>query len=99
MVTEDDRRWPAGLYGVPPRIGKIKNLNRFDASFFKVHAKQARAMDPQLRLFLEVTYEALIDAGINPSNLKKSRTGVFVGVSVSDANNLWKTESNGFCFF
>ncbi|XP_050463287.1 fatty acid synthase-like isoform X2 [Cataglyphis hispanica] len=96
MVTEDDRRWPAGLYGVPPRSGKIKNLNRFDASFFKVHAKQARAMDPQLRLLLEVTYEALIDAGINPSNSKKSRTGVFVGVSVSDANNLWKTESNEY---
>ncbi|KAL6447828.1 hypothetical protein ACFW04_000150 [Cataglyphis niger] len=96
MVTEDDRRWPAGIYGEPPRFGKIKNLSNFDASFFRVHPKQTRSMDPQLRLMLEVTYEALIDAGMNPTNLKKSRTGVFVGVSASDANHFWKTESNGF---
>lgn len=96
MVTEDDRRWSAGIYGEPPRFGKIKNLNNFDASFFRVHPKQACVMDPQLRLMLEVTYETLIDAGINPSNLKKSRTGVFVGATVLDANHFWKTESNGF---
>ncbi|XP_029673475.1 fatty acid synthase-like [Formica exsecta] len=96
MVTENDRRWSAGIYGEPPRFGKIKNLSSFDASFFRVYPKQTRVMDPQLRLMLEVTYEAIIDAGINPSNLRKSRTGVFVGVSFSDANHIWKTESNEY---
>ncbi|KMQ82955.1 fatty acid synthase [Lasius niger] len=95
MVTEDERRWSADNYGVPRRFGKIKNLSNFDASFFKVNSKQAHFMDPQHRLMFEVTYEALIDAGINPTSLKKSRTGVFIGVSDSDANHFWRTDANG----
>ncbi|XP_072745100.1 fatty acid synthase-like [Anoplolepis gracilipes] len=96
MVTEDERRWTPGVHGIPSRIGKIKDLSSFDASFFKVHPKQAHVMDPQLRLMLEVTYETLIDAGINPTSLKKSRTGVFVGVSSSDANYFWRKIPNGY---
>lgn len=53
----------SGLYGLPARTGKIKDLSRFDASFFGVHAKQANVMCPQLRLLLESTYETMIDAG------------------------------------
>jgi len=52
-----------GLFGVPKRCGKLKDLSKFDASFFGVHPKQANAMDPQLRILLEVTYEALLDSG------------------------------------
>jgi len=48
---------------MPKRCGKLKDLTKFDASFFGVHPKQANAMDPQLRMLLEVTYEALLDAG------------------------------------
>ena len=54
-----------GLFGMPKRCGKLKDLSKFDASFFGVHPKQANAMDPQLRILLEVTYEALIDSGEN----------------------------------
>ncbi|XP_054986055.1 fatty acid synthase [Sorex araneus] len=86
MVTEDDRRWKAGLYGLPRRSGKLKDLSRFDASFFGVHAKQAHTMDPQLRLLLEVAYEAIVDAGINPASLRGTHTGVWVGVSGSEAS-------------
>ncbi|KMQ84630.1 fatty acid synthase, partial [Lasius niger] len=35
MVTEDERRWSVGIYGMPSRYGKIKDLGSFDASFFK----------------------------------------------------------------
>ena len=63
MVTEDDRRWPLGLYGLPTRAGKIKDLSKFDAQFFGVHGKQANLMDPQARMLLELTYEAIADAG------------------------------------
>ncbi|XP_025270792.1 fatty acid synthase-like [Camponotus floridanus] len=96
MVTEDERRWKPGLYGSPSRFGKLKNLHSFDASFFKISPKQAHVMDPQLRIMLEVTHEALIDAGVNPSTLKKSRTGVFIGVSASDANDFWKSKPDGY---
>ncbi|XP_042639485.1 fatty acid synthase [Orycteropus afer afer] len=85
MVTDDDRRWKAGLYGLPQRSGKLKDLSKFDASFFGVHPKQAHTMDPQLRLLLEVTYEAIVDAGINPASLCGTSTGVWVGVSGSEA--------------
>ncbi|KAM6175935.1 fatty acid synthase [Erethizon dorsatum] len=86
MVTDDDRRWKAGLYGLPRRCGKLKDLTKFDASFFGVHPKQAHTMDPQIRLLLEVTYEAIVDAGINPASLRGTNTGVWVGVSGSEAS-------------
>lgn len=89
LVTDDERRWPSGLYGLPTRTGKIKDLQYFDATFFGVHAKQAHVMDPQLRMLLELTHEALVDAGVNPSTARGSRTGVFVGVSDSESSEFW----------
>ncbi|KAM5309029.1 fatty acid synthase [Glossophaga mutica] len=86
MVTEDDRRWKAGLYGLPRRSGKLKDLSKFDATFFGVHAKQAHTMDPQLRLLLEASYEAIVDGGINPASLRGTYTGVWVGASGSEAS-------------
>lgn len=89
LVTDDERRWPTGLYGLPSRTGKLKDLQHFDATFFGVHAKQAQVMDPQLRLLLELTHEALVDAGVNPAEAKGSRTGVFIGVSDSESSEFW----------
>ncbi|KAK5643002.1 hypothetical protein RI129_009169 [Pyrocoelia pectoralis] len=92
LVTDDERRWPTKLHGLPTRTGKLKNLGHFDATFFGVHAKQAHVMDPQLRILLEVTYESLVDAGFNPSELRGSRTGVFIGVSESESGIYWKED-------
>ncbi|XP_039303879.1 fatty acid synthase [Solenopsis invicta] len=89
MVTDDERRWPKGLYGLPARYAKINDLSHFDATFFGIHSKQAQAMDPQLRLILEATHEAIIDAGINPTTVRGSRTGVFVGISTSESDEFW----------
>lgn len=86
MVTEDDRRWPVGIFGLPTRNGKLKEINRFDATFFGVHAKQANTMDPQIRMVLEVTYEAIVDAGINPNALRGRRVGVFIGASNAETD-------------
>ena len=41
MQTQDDRRWPVGQLKTPPRSGKLPDYNKFDASFFTVHAQQA----------------------------------------------------------
>ncbi|KAB0795973.1 hypothetical protein PPYR_10034 [Photinus pyralis] len=92
LVTDDERRWPSKLHGLPTRTGKLKNLGHFDATFFGVHAKQAHVMDPQLRILLEVTYESLVDAGFNPAELRGSRTGVFIGVSESESGIYWKDD-------
>lgn len=52
-----------GLYGLPARMGKLGDMSKFDCSFFGVHAKQADCMDPQMRMLLELTHEAIVDAG------------------------------------
>jgi acyl transferase domain-containing protein len=48
---------------IPARMGRIYNINKFDASFFGIHNKQVQAMDPQGRMLMEKTYEAIVDAG------------------------------------
>ncbi|XP_017773704.1 PREDICTED: fatty acid synthase [Nicrophorus vespilloides] len=92
LVTDDERRWPSGLYGLPTRTGKLKDIAHFDATFFGVHAKQAHVMDPQLRLLLELTHEAMVDAGVNPTEFRGSRTGVFIGVSDSESSEFWTAD-------
>ncbi|CAI5456722.1 unnamed protein product [Caenorhabditis angaria] len=86
LVTEDDLRWPPGFYDLPKRHGKLKDLKKFDAQFFSVTPKQANFMDPQVRILLEASWEAMVDAGINPIDLRGSRTGVFVGCSASETS-------------
>lgn len=91
MVTEEERRWPNGIFGLPKRNGTLKDISRFDAQFFGINPKQVENMDPQLRMLLEVTYEAIFDSGINPTELKGTRTGVFIGSSSSEALHAYST--------
>ncbi|XP_024879524.1 fatty acid synthase-like [Temnothorax curvispinosus] len=67
---------------MPFRIGKINNIEKFDPEFFNISAMEAHTMDPMVRMILEHTYEAIIDAGVNPKELQGTRTGVFTGICV-----------------
>ena len=64
--------------------GFIDNPDLFDADFFDISPREARSLDPQQRLILEVTWEALENAGIRPASLRETKTGVFTGISTSD---------------
>lgn len=59
----------------------------FDPGFFGISPREAEQIDPQQRLMLQVTWEALEHARRAPSGLPKDRTGVFVGASSSDHAN------------
>jgi acyl transferase domain-containing protein/NADPH:quinone reductase-like Zn-dependent oxidoreductase/SAM-dependent methyltransferase len=64
--------------------GVLSSIKDFDPEFFGLSRKEATDMDPQQRLMLELTWEALEAAGIPPSRLRGSHTGVFVGASNMD---------------
>ncbi|CAG2174696.1 unnamed protein product, partial [Oppiella nova] len=79
MVTEDDTRWPRDIFNVNNRFGKILNYNRFDSTFFGLTEAVVNNLDPQGCMQLETVYEAIVDAGVNPNNMRGSNTGVYVG--------------------
>jgi acyl transferase domain-containing protein/acyl-CoA synthetase (AMP-forming)/AMP-acid ligase II/acyl carrier protein len=80
--------------GVPGKMcskwgGFVEGIDQFDAAFFGVSPHEAARIDPQQRLFLEVAWEALEDAGQSPTALAGSATGVFAGVCGSDYSLLY----------
>ncbi|WP_318731849.1 type I polyketide synthase [Roseofilum sp. Belize Diploria] len=64
--------------------GFIEQVDQFDPLFFGIAPKEAVILDPQYRLLLEVTWEALENAGQIWENLKNSQTSVFIGISTDD---------------
>ncbi|KAI1453029.1 ketoacyl-synt-domain-containing protein [Annulohypoxylon moriforme] len=61
-----------------------EDVRVFDTSFFSIPADEARAIDPQQRILLEVSVEALDSAGVDRDAIRKSDTGVWVGSFVKD---------------
>ncbi|MGA5824235.1 SDR family NAD(P)-dependent oxidoreductase, partial [Kitasatospora sp. NPDC094028] len=64
--------------------GFLDGAAEFDPGFFGISPREALAMDPQQRLTLELSWEALERAGIDPTGLRGTRTGVFTGVMYHD---------------
>lgn len=85
MIDDDDRRWTLNHPEVPVRSGKVYTINRLDSGFFGIHNRLATFMDPAMRVLLEKTVEAVLDAGVNPAELEGSKTAVFSSISWSDA--------------
>ncbi|MDE2882545.1 MAG: SDR family NAD(P)-dependent oxidoreductase, partial [Acidobacteriota bacterium] len=80
---------PGERNGGPGPFGAyLSGLDRFDAEFFRIAPVEAELMDPQHRLLLEVSWEALEDAGLDPGGLRGSRTGIWAGIMNADYGRL-----------
>ncbi|MCB0189097.1 MAG: hypothetical protein KDE31_32735, partial [Caldilineaceae bacterium] len=118
MLTEIPAdRWDVDAYydqtpGTPGKMyvrrgAFLDGVDQFDPQFFGISPREAVSMDPQHRLLLEVSWEALERAGEAPARLQRSETGVYVGINGHDyqqrlggleALHTYAATGNSFCF-
>src|SRR5262249_35587064 len=97
-------RWPTAMYydPTPDTPGKmytrwggfLSQVDQFDPQFFGISPREAASIDPQHRLLLEVSWEALEHAGQVPDRLGGSQTGVYVGITSNDYARLLMQAGN-----
>ncbi|MGK4584680.1 type I polyketide synthase [Kitasatospora sp. HPMI-4] len=89
-----EKRWKPYASGSPRATAVIRETIRrgaflddiegFDADFFGISPREADFLDPQQRFMLELTWEALADAGVAPLSLRGTETGVYVAANSND---------------
>ncbi|MGR8933295.1 MAG: SDR family NAD(P)-dependent oxidoreductase [Gammaproteobacteria bacterium] len=95
VVTEvPDNRWSKDVYGHPVRkaagrsytwaAGVLPEVDGFDAAFFGISPREAAQIDPQQRILLELTWEALEDGGFRADKLAGTNCGVFIGFASNE---------------
>ena len=77
-----DAQLPGTMYDI--HGGFLSDIDAFDADFFGIHSREAASMDPQQRILLELTWEALERAMIDPRSLMNTQTGIYLGLSNTD---------------
>ncbi|MDI4661925.1 MULTISPECIES: type I polyketide synthase [Cobetia] len=95
MVTEvADDRWSKESLSHPDKkapgmsysfaAGSLGDITGFDPAFFGISPREAASMDPQQRMLLEMSWEAIEHAGIPAEKMRGSRCGVFMGIASLD---------------
>ena len=90
----DERRFYSSNSSKPGKMHARKggflseNLQLFNPEFFNISHREAAQIDPQQRLLMETSWEALENAGIIPETLSNSNTGVYIGCFGQDTFQL-----------
>ena len=101
---QDPGSWNNLAKDLPPeyaayrRGGFVEGIDQFDARFFRISPIEARLMDPRQRMMLETTWQALEDAGMDPDELRGSRTGLYAGIATSEYRDLMTASDYGISY-
>ncbi|KAI3394363.1 hypothetical protein diail_2874 [Diaporthe ilicicola] len=85
------------LGSIQPRHAHFlkQDFKAFDAPFFSVTPKEAKAMDPTHRILLEATYEGFENAGLSLEKVAGTRTSCYIGTFTGDFPNLQARDNEG----
>ncbi|MYB56380.1 MAG: SDR family NAD(P)-dependent oxidoreductase [Gemmatimonadetes bacterium] len=101
---QDPGSWNNLAKDLPPqyaayrRGGFVEGIDQFDARFFRISPIEARIMDPRQRMMLETTWQAIEDAGMDPDELRGSRTGLYAGIATSEYRDLMTASDYGISY-
>lgn len=100
-VTKDRWNWEEN-FGIPSNGNQktlckwaslLSDFRYFDNDFFKISEKEARFLDPQIRILLQLAWNCFEDAGYNPDFFSGKRVGVFIGSCHNDFKIVQQTYS------
>ena len=80
----EDKEEPGKSYARTGGFLSGIDIKTFDADFFEISESAAKGMDPQLRMLMEVTWDALENSGTPPSQIFESKAGIYVGSMLAD---------------
>jgi acyl transferase domain-containing protein len=88
----DPHKWGDPLKAYTDQVSFLEDVDQFDPMHYGIPPLRAKAMDPQHRLLVDLAREALQDAGWERRPFDRARTGVFIGMSQSDYQDLLATQ-------
>lgn len=71
---------------VPSRIGIMPDITKLDNIFFGISSRLANSMDPIVRMLTSSVWEAIVDAGLNPMDVRGANIGVFASLSFVESD-------------
>lgn len=98
-IIEDVTRWDkeslsGGNKDFCSKGSFLKDIDKFDANFFNISGVEATYMDPQQRILLEESWNALEDAGYVGDNLKNESCGIYIGCTSGDYQKVVEKEKD-----
>ncbi|KAL2734260.1 fatty acid synthase-like [Vespula squamosa] len=85
-VSDNHSRWPKRFQQIPSRIGLMPDITKLDNIFFGISSRLANSMDPVVRMLTTCAWEAIVDAGLNPTDVRGTNIGVFASLSLMESD-------------